>query len=72
MNIIREKKIIGHICDEFGFIFLATMVVVNDTNNPDIVDLDFIFEYDNDELPFEIIQKNAPRSIFAKYNLTKD
>lgn len=59
MRIIRDQKLIESICDDFGFIFLATMVVVNETDDLDSIDLDFVFEYDDDEFPFEVIARRT-------------
>lgn len=59
MRIIRDQQLIESICDDFGFIFLATMVVVNETDDLDYIDLDFVFEYDDDEFPFEVIARRT-------------
>lgn len=59
MRIIRDQQLIESICDDFGFIFLATMVVVNETDDLDSIDLDFVFEYDDDEFPFEVIARRT-------------
>lgn len=59
MKIIRDQQLIESICDDFGFIFLATMVVVNETDNLDSIDLDFVFEYDDDEFPLEVITRST-------------
>ena len=59
MKIIRDQQLIESICDDFGFIFLATMVVVNETDDLDSIDLDFVFEYDDDEFPFEVIARRT-------------
>ena len=65
MKIIRDHQLIESICDDFGFIFLATMVVVNDTEDLDSIELDFVFEYDDDEFPLEVLTRRTSAQYLA-------